>query len=781
MEILTLLKANIRRRKGSFISVILLTFIVAMSVTVVLSMKESAFRGVEEANEICDTPDIFVSYMAHKLEEETLKKVENDDKVDRVNVIDSILVEKVKIGDNEYGNTSTLVRADDNTRLLKENLSGIKGIAPKLDKGEIYVPQGILTNLHGEAGDSITVATIAGNYEFVVKGIMLEPQVGAGMIGWKSYCISDEDFSTISSAVSKAEREEAHGLGKGVEIYKSDSCSLTSGQLRRQLNLDTGITDMAYGSMTKDASINYTTLFPKIVCSILMVFAMFLLAIVVIIAVHSISVEIEMNYVTFGVLKAQGFGKNKIRLLFMGQYLLAEIIGAAFGIILSIPLIKVTSNIFVTVTAIPAVLRIPIGIILAVFAALFLISAAAVCFVTRKVNKISPVRAISGAKREIYFDSRVNAPICKKILSPSLALRQFTSAKRRYIGMFVIVAILVFFMITITYLANIVNSKSAVENMGGMVTEIKIEPKRKLSDKDFEKIEKEIERFSKIKKAYYTQNSYFSFDGEEVMGSIYKDVTALPALEGRCPKYDNEIAASPILLEEFKLKIGDEVTIGWQGRKQKYLITGTVQFMNDAGRCFLMSYDDAAKRIGYDNWLWGSYSLEKDDDEALKEKIVDSLNEKFQAFVTAEAEKDFIDESISAAITAMQAIIYIFSALFSLIVIHMVCSKAFIQERTDIGIYKAVGFRTSQLRCQFAVRFLMVSLTGACAGGAASYFISEKVLVMLLKSTGIVSVNMNMGLSSFFLPVLIICISFLVFSYLVSGKMKRIKIRELVV
>lgn len=57
MEILTLLKANIRHKKGSIVSVILLTLIIAMSVTTILSIKESAFKGVDNAHEICDTPD----------------------------------------------------------------------------------------------------------------------------------------------------------------------------------------------------------------------------------------------------------------------------------------------------------------------------------------------------------------------------------------------------------------------------------------------------------------------------------------------------------------------------------------------------------------------------------------------------------------------------------------------------------------------------------------------------------------------------------------------------
>lgn len=773
MEILTLLNANIRRKKGSFVSVILLTMIIAMSVTIILSIKESTLNGVNKAHEICDTPDVFAIYAEYNFQDNMIENVKKDSRVKRVNVVDSILTEKAKMGDEEYSNLMFLFKFDENIKLLKEDLSGIAETAPKLQNGEIYVSQGFLTNVYGNVGEKIIIETTAGEYEFTVKGILLDPMFGSSMIGYTAFYISDEDFSEITSAISKEE------TGKCVQIYKDDSCTLSSGQFRRQLNLDMGITDMAVGTTTNDMQLNFTTLFSETVSSILLVFVMLLLAIVIIVTVHNISVEIEMNYVTFGVLKAQGFDKNKIRLFFLGQYLLAEMIGAVIGTALSIPLIGVTSNIFVKITAIPAVTDVPAGRIAAILAALFVLSVISIFFITIKINKISPVRAISGAKKEIYFDSIINAPISGRFLSLSLALRQFTSAKRRYAGTLVIVAMLVFFMITVTMLANAVNSKSSLESMGVAVTEINVEPKMRLSDHDFEQIEKEIEQFSEIKKAYYLNTSYFSLDGEDMHCTVYKDPSFLPALKGRAPIYDNEIGLSPVLLDEFGFKIGDEVTVGWQGKKEKYMITGVIQTMSDVGRSFPMSYA-AAERIGYDRSLWGRYSLESENDEILNQKIADTLNEKFGDMIKAEANGAVVDSSSEAAIKAMRIIIYVSSVLFSLIVVHMVCSKAFTQERTNIGIYRAVGFKASKLRIQFAFRFLIVSLIGSAAGGILSYFFSEKMLGILLKSIGITSVKTDVFATSFEIPLLIVCLSFLIFSYLVSGKIRKVKIRELV-
>ncbi len=105
------------------------------------------------------------------------------------------------------------------------------------------------------------------------------------------------------------------------------------------------------------------------------------------------------------------------------------------------------------IAVIPSILII-IGVIAFSFIFIFL------C--TRKISKISPVRAISGNKDQIYFDSRIITPISKKLLSPSLALRQFVSAKKRYIGTIAITTILVFFMVSVSALGDIFNSKSAM-------------------------------------------------------------------------------------------------------------------------------------------------------------------------------------------------------------------------------------------------------------------------------------------------------------------------------
>lgn len=776
MEILTLLKANIRHKKGSFVSVVLLTMIIAMSVTTILGIKQSAFEGVYASHERMTTPDLCVEYYAYKLTDEMINEVKSDARVESVNLDEFFLADKSVMNGNEYTNSVMIMKADEDTSLVEDDLSGFRDEAPELKKGEIYVPQGLLSNVEGKVGQKITIATLGGDFEFTVKGVLLDPYFGASVIGWKRYCISAEDYDEIRAKIAQEETEEKHAIGTFMEISKADNCSLTLSQFRRQLNKDTGVVDMGNGSLTREMSIYYTTLFPQIISSILMVFIMLLLVIVLIVTVHSISMEIESNYVTFGVLKAQGFGVGRIRALFLAQYLLAELLGAVLGVAISIPFICAFANIFVVITAVPAVLTVPFGFISMLLGTLFILSAVSILFVIIRINRISPVRAISGAKKEVYFDSRLKAPISRKLLSASLAFRQFTSAKRRYLGIFAIVGILVFFMMTISVLSNTMNSKSASEAMGIIMTEIDVRPKQQLTEEDFSKIEKEIERNIKIDKRYYYTVDYFSFEGEQIMCQPYKDCSVLSPLKGRTPIYDNEIAVSPILLDEFELAIGDEVTIGWAGEKERYLISGTLPLMNDAGRSFVISYK-GAERIGYDRWLWGFYSLENDEETA---KIADSLKKKFGDMIEVRTNQGAMNEIYQVVILFMQMIIYVFSLLFSLIVVHMVCAKAFVQERTDIGIYKAIGFTAARLRLQFAVRFLTAALLGSCLGAAFSYAFSARILELLLYRIGITSFRTAFGALTFVLPIAVICAGFFIFAYLSSGKVKKVQIRELV-
>lgn len=780
MEILTLLKANIRHKKGAFISIIILIIIISMSMTAILSVQDNCIAGTENALDQVDAGNISVFIKSSNLTSELLDSVKNHDMVERVKTCKAIVATSVEANGNSEVNPWYMRELSDEYKLFNRDLTAYEDETPALERGEIYVPQGVLTKFNCNVGDTIKITTIDGKYNFKIKGIVAEPVIGTFVSGYKQVFISDEDFDKIYASVKANETDEKSADFTILQVYKTSDCTLSGSQFKRQLNLDTEITAYAFITLTREQSSYYTNIFNDIIIKILMVFIGLLLVIELIVMQHSISTGIEMDYVNLGILKSQGFTKGKIRAVFVLQYMIAELIGSVVGIILSIPLTKGMVGIFQPFTGLLAENNISIAKSLLIILVIILISGLFVLFLTRKVGKISPVRAISGAKKEIYFDSRIKAPICRTGLSASLALRQFTSNKRRYFATILIVSLLVFFMLTINILGNAISSESAIESMGVILTECDVSFKEKIDDKTLKEMEETVERYSAIEKKYYASAVSFLINDEEIMGLVYKnpDVLETFVTNGRAPLYDNEIVITEILADELGLEIGDEVTISKNGNKAKYVISGVFKSGNNTGLVFAMSMDGAEK-LGVDTVDYAYYSLSNPE---MSEKIVDALNDRFgnvlEASISSEANN--LIETYTVAVNAIKAVIYSFSIIFALVVVIMVCSKMFLQEKTDIGIYKALGFTSKNLRIQFAVRFLIVSMFGSALGSLLCVLLSGRLLSSIFRLMGIVSVVVEYTADTFIVPICMICICFFIFAYLASRKIKSVEVRELV-
>ena len=58
MEVFTLLRANIRHRRGSFVSIIILMMIISMSFTAIFSLKDNCISSIENAQNLVNMSDL---------------------------------------------------------------------------------------------------------------------------------------------------------------------------------------------------------------------------------------------------------------------------------------------------------------------------------------------------------------------------------------------------------------------------------------------------------------------------------------------------------------------------------------------------------------------------------------------------------------------------------------------------------------------------------------------------------------------------------------------------
>ncbi|MBE5943164.1 MAG: ABC transporter permease [Lachnospiraceae bacterium] len=784
MEIFTLVKANIRKKKSSFISIVILMTIVVASIVTILGVKKNYQVGFDRAIEIADCGDIFAPVKKRKMTDELKKKVEESSLVERVVYYDAILYEGLTVGETKDPNIGFLLEMHEGIELYNENFDGFVEEIPKLEQGEVYLPLGSRGKLSCDIGDTINIAFIKGmEKEFTIKGFVQEPVIGAAMIGFKQMFISKEDYDAISKECHGIQTEDISFDMTIMNIHQSPDSELSPAQFQRELNLETNIIATSLAALTLDQSKNYSMLVPDMILNIVLVFAIFLFVIVLIVMGHSISTEIEIDYVALGVLKSQGFTKEKLRQLFLWQYGLAELIGILLGCVLAIPLKKMVGTACqAMVGTLPASEVINATSVLLIFG-IVLVSFILIHISTTKVVSISPVRAILGGREQIYFDHLLQLPIAKKVLAISLAFRQVASGKKRYVGVVLIVAILTFFMISVSLLGDLLFVDDAYSMMGLVAYDIQVQAKTEDMAKKWEQVDEQIEAYSKCTDVNSVTNGYMSLNGENLACEVYEYPETIPGLlDGRLPLYDNEILITEFVAESLNLKMGDEVTVSEYDKDASYIISGIHQTMSDVGMAFAMNKKGKERLRGEEITFYYRYYVLEDKTQldAIEKMLQEEYGDDLEVQVYTE-ENNPITSMYSGIVTLLQIIIDVFSLIFVAVAVRMVCAKVFLQERTDIGIYKAIGFTSGKLRMQFAMRFFLVALIGAGFGILLSILASTKAIGLVMRFAGVSKLVLTFTVESVLVPVLIVSVSCMVFAFIAARKIKKVEVRELVV
>lgn len=714
--------------------------------------------------------------------------MESSPLVERVVYNDVIITDGITFGDKHDGNSEFLLEMREGIKLFDSELKSFADNIPELKSGEVYLPLGLKDKIGCNVGDKVFIDMITCEEEFTVVGFVQEPSFGAQTIGWKQTFISNADYERFYKERLALNETGENYTAVAMSVYKAEDCKLSINKFQRELNLETKIIDNAFGALNKEQTARFGTLMPEVLTKLFTVFAAFLFVIVLILVSHSISTEIETDYVTFGILKSQGFSADKLSKLFFAQYLGAELIGIILGTVLSLPIESVITDACMLITGVMPNRGLAVGKSLLLIGGIIAFSILLIFIKIIPLGKISPVKAIGGGKEDIYFDSRIKLPIGKKFLHLSLAVRQFTSAKRKYIGLILISVILIFFMVTVNLIMNLMTSKNALLAMGTEFADINVHFTRSSAERYMNEIKELVEKHAEVKEYFYSDNTYLSVNGESLMAHIVREPEKItPILKGRAPIYDNEIVITEMIADTLEINIGDKVIISGgkngENNEMTYIVAGINQTANDSGMCFTLS-EKAMNRLYEFQIVSMSISL-SDKDSERAEEIVEILEKEYEGDKNVGFEVYNIDSYIGAGVMEivdiMRAIIYVLSAVFAMIAVRMVCTRAFLQERTDIGIFKALGFTSGALRLGFGLRFLITAVFGSILGVFAGMLFSTRILGFGLSLIGLGVLPAEIDFVSAAVPAAVIAVCFFVFAYLGSGKVKKVEVRELVV
>lgn len=779
MEILTLLSANLRRHKGSLIGVLLLSLIAASVMGTVLSVWTNSAAYIQREMERAGFGELTAWVSGVPNVSELTAEIEAVPEVERVEM-QSLIFSNYTVNGGESdseGQLITYIPGDNRYKFFTDDLKGYTEPPSSIPSGNVYVSPSMATMLDVKIGDEITfpIARAGRDLKLTVKGFYEDPFMGSSMIGMKGFLISEDDRETALEILQNANIDALARDGAMLHIF-SDS-DMTVLELNTVINEKTTLAKYAEDVHDKNAILGFMVILQNAFCALLIAFAAVLLIVAAAVIGHSISGTISSETVNMGILKTLGFDSRKLRTVQLLMYIIPIIIGFAAGIICSIPLASFIADSTITTTGIkiPAVL--PIGFTALFFAAVILLMGIFVVLRTGKIAKISPMSAIRGETEKARFSPDKTLCAFGKAMNFRLAFRQLISGKRRYIGAFATAVLLAFF-------ASLIGRMDSWLGKGGKGMMDAFNPAdhdlgiQIFGELTIEEMEETVLSYTEIIDSYWLAMPSAVLNGVDYTVNVIDQPERFHILSGRTCTAENEVVLTEFVAANFGVSIGDTVTVSSRTGSGEYVVSGIYSCANDMGDNIGMSSEGYAKIGNIDPRLWCKHYFLADPSQ--KYLITEALESAYGGDVHVH---ENTWPGLFGIISAMQILIivmYVLTAAFILIVTIMTSGRIISAEQRDLGIYKAVGFQTNQLRAAFAIRFGITALVGCVVGIILAAIFTNPLVSAVMKLAGISNFASVPSFGNILLPMCAVTVLFLIFAYLAAGKIRRTDLTVLI-
>ena len=771
MEILTLLSANLRRHKGSLIGVFLLVLIAAAAAGTILTVWTNSGAYVQSEMERAGFGELTAWVSGVPNTSELAADIETVSEVKRVE-IQPLIFSNYKVNGGESDSEGQLITyssAENRYRFFKDDLTGYHEQPSEIPSGGVYVSPSMVTMLDVKIGDEITfpIARSGKNLTLTVKGFYEDPFMGSSMIGMKGFLISEGDRAAAISILQNAGIDALARDGAMLHIF-SDGI-LTVSELNGVINENTTLSQYAEFVHGKDAILGFMVILQNAFCGLLIAFAAVLLIVAAAVIGHSISGTISTETVNMGILKTVGLDSRKLRTIQLLMYIIPIVIGFAAGIILSVPIGTFTANSTITTTGIKIPAALPLGLTTLFFAAVILLMGIFVVLRTGKITKISPMSAIRGETEKARFSPEKTPCAFGKAMNFRLALRQLISGKRRYIGALTTAMLLAFFASLIgrmdTWLGKDGKGMMDAFNLADHDLGIQI-----FGELTIEEMEKTVLSYTEITDSYWLAMPSAAVNGVDFTINVIDQPERFHILSGRTCTAENEVVLTEFVAANFGVSVGDTVMVSSRTGSGEYVVSGIYSCANDMGDNIGMSSEGYAKIGNVDPRLWCKHYFL--DDPSQKYLITEALENMYGGDVHVH---ENTWPGLFGIISAMQILIvmmYSLTAAFILIVTIMTSGRIISAEQRDLGIYKAIGFHTDQLRTAFALRFGITGLIGSAVGIILAAIFTDPLVSAVMKLAGISNFASSPSLGSVLLPLGVVTVLFTVFAYLATGRIR---------
>ncbi|MCB7304518.1 FtsX-like permease family protein [Bariatricus massiliensis] len=782
MGIWLIVKGDIRKRKGQAAIIIILSLLISMLLATTVSVLVQSHEQYDKMAEKANVPEAVNIFMEGQTEEAdtVFDKLKERPETKSVSLEDILLFQSpsIKLGGEEWYSNLTILREYPDGYELAEGRRGEQGI---------YLPISLKSIEHIKIGDVVVLKLDGRVIERPVAGFFEDPFLGGAMIGVKQVFLEAEEFDSVFYMTESAARK-GKLLGIWTETIEGKSFADKIKALNKETGLSEGGSMYMEQSLIKMAMLILTDIF----LSLLFLFSLLLLAVMLVTVRYMLASSLEDDYKEIGILSTMGYTRGRLLGARLLQVFVLCAVGGATGFAGALAAIPSFGNFALDETGIlwhggiavlPALLAVSV---------IFVIVLSVTLKSLWKVKKISPVQAIRNGKADVHFKRRYQIPLTKLHALPlplRLAVKNVFSSLPQYLLLIVVCGFLIFSLISISALnENMQDLKKTAALFGSAVADISVTDHLEETEENRQKFQVFLDKLKEsegIEQVYSYDQQYVDMDGFKMLLGIdgsFGETTHQKPIEGRAPKYDNEMMLTKIASQYLGKEIGDTVTISLDGAKADFLVTGLYQSSSDAGKIGAVMTEGYRRLVP--DFGYTSCEILLEDNKNLEESMqeVEELGAEegldLQVEDSAAQVNDMMKDA-QAGIVLLVVFFYMLSILISALITFLLAITLLKRQRHEFAVYRSMGYPVRTLRTAFACSFGMIGIMGAAFGLAAALLLTSRLFSAIFSNVGISEFKADITVTAVLLPILIITGFMMLFSYYISRKIRRYGVRQL--
>ena len=718
-----ILKKELKKKKAMNIIVFLFITLAALFVGAGLNNVISVANGTGYYLEQAGVGDYVMITMGPNSVGELDEMLETEPSIEAYR-LDTVIYgsqDSLKKGDGSKIETKNVMLMQDYSKTTFNFFDTDNNTPKALEPGHCYVTGNFMKNNDLKVGDILEIGQCDVTARLIIDGKVKDALLGSDFMGNTRILLHTEDYEKF--AANEEIRENYSGQVCCIDTNDVDAVKDAAAKHNAAFSQPASVVSICY-------------VMDMIVAFIVLILSVCLIILSFVVLKVSLSFTISREYREIGVMKAIGIKNRKIRILYLTKYLGMAIVGSVLGFFLSIPvnnllMASVTENMMlgnslgIWINAIGAFIVVIVIVFLAWLA-------------TGKVKKATPVDAIrTGQSGERYNKkSKLHLSRSNRSSASFLAINDTISSPKRYISIIIAFTLCMLFVLMMVNTTNTMQSDRLIETFAPKSDLYldSVSEAMKIMGHDAEYMEKYFdEKDAKLAElgipGHFSQQGQYTYQ-VEVNGKLHRviceygfrtDFDSLTYEEGTAPRNKNEIAISTHMIDTLDAHIGDTVIIDFGSEKLECTITAYYESFNQIGQVIRL-HPDAPVDNKYSS---SRMAFQIDFDDHPSAKVIEERKEIIRENFTndkVENAAEYVASCISVVPT-MLAVQYLLLGITILVVVMVtiLMEISFIaDEKSQIALLKAVGFRNKKIYIWHVLRFLIVTLFAMILAAALS-------------------------------------------------------------